>query len=170
MELKYKVGDLLGAAVMRDVNVIAHGCNCFNTMASGIAPLVAKQFPGAQRVDRATVRGDRAKLGTLTSDFDSTYNVLVFNLYTQYDYKGRRQGIRDLHYDAMRSAFKAMAASLRAKMRILDLEYSDFKIGLPKIGAGLAGGEWSLIAPIIKEELRNFDVTIYVLKEKEIPR
>jgi len=43
------------------------------------------------------------------------------------------------------------------------------KVGLPKIGAGLGGGDWSIISKIIEEELGEFDVTIYVLDEKEIP-
>jgi O-acetyl-ADP-ribose deacetylase (regulator of RNase III) len=38
--------------------------------------------------------------------------------------------------------------------------FSGLSIGLPKIGAGLAGGDWKLIVSIIEEELAGEDVTL----------
>ncbi len=38
--------------------------------------------------------------------------------------------------------------------------YPGRRIGLPKIGAGLAGGDWPTIAAIIEEELAGEDVTL----------
>ncbi|MCL6318735.1 hypothetical protein EXT67_20750 [Pectobacterium atrosepticum] len=166
-KLRYKVGNLITAAQSGEVNVIAHGCNCLNTMKSGIAPDIAKAFPEAWAADRMTVKGDRAKLGTLSSAF-STNGLLVYNLYSQYTFTGRKEGKMDLDYWALRSALSAMAVSLHAECRILDMSTHDLKIGLPKIGAGLAGGDWAIISKIIESRLRDFDVTIYVLKESEI--
>ena len=40
------------------------------------------------------------------------------------------------------------------------------RVGLPKIGAGLAGGDWDVIAKIIEEELSGENVTIVVLEDK----
>ena len=40
MSFKYKVGDLIEAAKSGEINVFGHGCNCFCTMGSGIAPLI----------------------------------------------------------------------------------------------------------------------------------
>ncbi|MEM7717254.1 MAG: hypothetical protein AAF349_27515 [Cyanobacteria bacterium P01_A01_bin.68] len=50
-------------------------------------------------------------------------------------------------------------------MHWLKENYSGKKIGLPKIGAGLARGDWEIIESIIAEELNGEDVTI-VLFEK----
>ena len=170
MALKYRVADLLWAAkTANEVNVIGHGCNCFNTMKSGIAPLIAKAFPGAELEDNRTVRGDIANLGTCTRDTCLESKTIVYNLYSQYRFDGRRKGIMDLDYNALGSALRCMAYSLRAQERILGYERSEWKIGLPKIGAGLAGGDWNKIAPIIEKELAGFDVTIYVLNKKEVP-
>ena len=46
---------------------------------------------------------------------------------------------------------------------------SDYKVGLPKIGAGLAGGDWKIIETMIESVLHDCDVTIYVLNKEEIP-
>lgn len=169
MTLKYKVMDLIEASKTDEINVIAHGCNCFNTMKSGIAPLIAKAYPGAEQADQSTEKGLRIKLGAYTDYECLTYRTRVFNLYSQYDYRGRRKGIMDLSYTALRQSLEKMIASLRARERILDISRSDWKIGLPKIGAGLAGGDWKIISGIIEDVTKGFDVTIYVLNEKEIP-
>lgn len=166
-KIRYKVGNLITAAKTGEVNVIAHGCNCLNTMKSGIAPKVAEAFPEAWRADQATRRGDPKKLGTLSEAFVGD-NLLVFNLYSQYTFTGRKEGKMDLDYDALASSLEMMSASLHAKCRTRDMSTHDLKIGLPKIGAGLAGGDWNIIYRMIEGRLRDFDVTIYVLKESEI--
>lgn len=166
-KMTYRVGDLISAAQAGEVNVIAHCCNCMNTMKSGIAPKIASAFPEAWTADQMTTRGDRAKLGTLSSAFCKN-GLLVYNLYGQYTFTGRREGKMDLDYWALRSALSAMAVSLHAKCRTLDMSTHDLRIGLPKIGAGLAGGDWGIISRMIEGRLRDFDVTIYVLKESEI--
>lgn len=165
--LKYKVGDLIKSARSGEVNVIGHGCNCMNTMKSGIAPKVAEAFPEAWTADQMTARGDRAKLGTFSSAFSKS-GVLVYNLYSQYTFTGRKEGKMDLDYWALRSALSMMAMSLHAKCRTLDISPDDLRIGLPKIGAGLAGGDWGIISRMIENRLQDFNVTIYVLKESEL--
>lgn len=167
MALNYRVGNLITAAQSGEVNVIAHGCNCMNTMKSGIAPKIASAFPEAWAADQMTSRGSLEKLGTFSSAF-SKNGLLVYNLYSQYTFTGRRQGKMDLDYNALASALDGMAASLRAKCRMLDMSINDLRIGLPKIGAGLAGGDWDIISPMIEDSLGDFNVTIYVLKESEL--
>lgn len=166
-KIKYKVGNLITAAQSGEVNVIGHGCNCMNTMKSGIGPKIAEAFPEAWRADQATRRGDRHKLGTFSEAFAGN-NLLIYNLYSQYTFTGRREGKMDLDYEALRSALGMMSASLHAKCRILGMTEEDLQIGLPKIGAGLAGGSWPIIYRMIEEQLKDFDITVYVLKESEI--
>jgi O-acetyl-ADP-ribose deacetylase (regulator of RNase III) len=98
--------------------------------------------------DLATARGDRAKLGTCTfAEIDRNGTPLVVvNAYTQFDYRG--SGPR-VDYVAVRSCF-----------RWIKERHSGKRIGLPKIGAGLAGGDWARIAAIIEQELAGEDVTL----------
>ena len=143
--IKYIDGDLVKEAELFDV--IAHCCNCYCTFGAGIAPQIKAKFPEAFLVDCTTQRGDESKLGTIT--FTENTTPIVVNLYGQYDYTGRRHGEMDLDYDALRSALRAMKE-----------EFSGLLFGLPKIGSGLAGGDWDVIESIIAEELEGERVMI----------
>ena len=143
--IKYIDGDIVRDSDQFDV--IAHGCNCFCTMGAGLAPQIKHKFPEAYDVDCATISGDRNKLGTISHTLHTT--PIVVNIYSQYDYKGRRIGKMDLDYSALRSGLKAMREKFTGK-----------KFGLPRIGSDLAGGDWNIIERIIQEELNGEDVTI----------
>ena len=145
-------GDLIKLALDGVFDVIVHGCNCFNTMGAGVAKQIAHSFPEAADVDKATKSGDRAKLGTITVAVipRAEKSVAVVNAYTQYDFGC---GSRYADYDAIRSAFK-----------LIRERYAGERIGYPRIGAGLAGGDWKIISNIIDEELEGLDHTLVEYK------
>ena len=144
--IRYVDGDLVRDA--ENYDVIIHGCNCFCTMGAGIAPQIKNKFPEAYAADCATVSGDRDKLGTITHT-DTSSKPIVVNLYSQQGYNGRTHGDVDLDYDALRSGLKLVKEKFSGKF-----------IGMPRIGAGLAGGDWNIIEKIIDEELRGEYVVI----------
>lgn len=162
--LKYKKGDLIKAAKEGLVDVIAHQCNCFCNMGKGIAPQIKKAFPEAWEADLRTAKGDIKKLGLVSHATNTQYTkpVQIYNLYGQFDYKkvAFETGICT-DYSALRSSLQLMALNLKAENYIT--RPWEIKIGLPKIGAGLGGGDWEIISKIIEEELSAFDVTIYEL-------
>lgn len=150
--MKTTQGDLIQKAIEGDFDVIAHGCNCFCTMGAGIAKGIKSQFPEAYKADRATPKGEKKKLGTCSQ---ATINrngteLVVVNAYTQFDWKGK--GVK-VSYEAIRKC-----------MKWIKKEHSGKRIDLPKIGAGLAGGDWNLISEIIEEELSKEDVTLVEYK------
>ncbi len=49
-------------------------------------------------------------------------------------------------------------------MKQIKRDFSGKRIGFPKIGAGLAGGDWERIAEIIKTELAGEDLTLVEYK------
>lgn len=169
--IRYKVGNLITAAQTGEVNVIAHCCNCMCAMNNGIAPQIAKAFPGALEADLKTTRGSRAKLGSYTSWHDANTGLEVFNLYGQYGNRERERGERDLDYAALREALNKMNWHLKIGANMYEWikgESRNIHIGLPKLGSNLAGGDWTYISALIENEL-EFDVTIYVLDPEEIP-
>jgi O-acetyl-ADP-ribose deacetylase (regulator of RNase III) len=141
-------GDLLRLALDGRFDVIVHGCNCQCAMGKGIALSIKQQFPEAYEVDLRTIKGDRTKLGSIsTADIDrSPAHFTIVNAYTQFHYRG--EGVL-ADYDAIRSAF-----------RIIQQRFAGRRIGYPKIGAGLAKGDWPTIAAIIEEELAGEDHTL----------
>jgi O-acetyl-ADP-ribose deacetylase (regulator of RNase III) len=134
-------GDLLQFALDGRFDVIVHGCNCHCAMGKGIALSIKQQFPEAYEADQHTARGDRNKLGTVSAADIERLSVrfTVVNAYTQFHWRG--PGVL-ADYDAIRSVFKHIKR-----------KYWGRRIGYPKIGAGLAGGDWSVISAIIDEEL-----------------
>lgn len=123
--MKYVKGDLVQMAKAGQFDVIAHGCNCFCAMGAGIAPIMARNF-GADtfKLEQPAFKGSYNKLGTIDYQKVDNSTLIVVNAYTQY-----RPG-RDLDYDALALCLKKIA-----------LEFPNQKIGLPFIGAGLAGGD-----------------------------
>jgi hypothetical protein len=77
--------------------------------------------------------------------------LIVVNAYTQYKY-GRN------HKDGATAPFDYEAFTLC--MRKINNLFGGKHIGLPKIGAGLAGGDWERIEKIIETELWFCEVTI----------
>lgn len=146
------VGDLLKLASEGQFDVIVHGCNCHTTMAAGVAKGIKLAFPEAYEADLTTSKSDRTKLGTISCAeihrFPSPLTVV--NAYTQFHWKGT--GIK-ADYKAIRSCFKEIKQRFTGK-----------RIGYPLIGAGLAGGDWNVIAEIIDEELVGENHTLVQLK------
>jgi O-acetyl-ADP-ribose deacetylase (regulator of RNase III) len=134
-------GDLIELAKAGAFDVIIQGCNCQCRMARGIALTIKQQFPEAYTADCQTASGDQSKLGTFTTvkiDRDG-FNFTIINGYTQFHWQG--DGVL-ADYDAIRSVFRQVKKQFGGK-----------RIGYPKIGAGLARGDWSIITSIIEAEL-----------------
>ncbi len=150
--MKEVKGDLIKMAINGDFDVIVHGCNCYCTMGAGIAKSIKKTFPEAYQVDQLTEKGSNKKLGTIsfaTVERNGT-EITIINAYTQFNYRGK--GVL-LNYDAIRKCFQA-----------IKLNFSGKRIGYPKIGAGLARGDWNLISTIIEQELQEESHTLVIYK------
>jgi O-acetyl-ADP-ribose deacetylase (regulator of RNase III) len=157
--IHYVVGDLLQGGD----DIIIHGCNCFQTMGSGVAKHIRAVYPEAYDADcKYGESGDKKKLGTYSSV--QTINkytnkpLVIINAYTQYTYNVKE---KPFDYDAF----------LRAFQLIISVYSHTMSIGMPKIGSGLAGGDWIRIERLIIDVLRlNYgtlensrEVTIYKL-------
>lgn len=151
--MKERVGALLSLALEGEFDVIVHGCNCFHTMGSGIARVIAQRFPEALEADKATPVGDRGKLGSISiaQVERDTAKFTVVNAYTQFDFRGPQPRVS---YDAVSHAFDTIGE-----------RFGRSKIGYPMIGAGLAGVDWSLISDRINASLAGCDHTLVKLPE-----
>lgn len=155
--ITYVKGDLIKLAQAGEFNVIAHGCNCFCTMARGIAPLMAAAFHvDGYELEAPRYKGDIDKLGRIEGHPFSPY-LRVYNFYTQYHW-GLSGGPIPLDYDALHLCFR----KLKMELHQFGVR-STARIGLPKIGCGLAGGDWKVVSTFLDSELGGFDLTVVEL-------
>lgn len=151
-------GDLIQLAKEGNFDVIAHGCNCMCQMGAGIAPQMVEAF-GVNQYDleQSYTRGDINKLGQIEWYVEREGPIrYVVNAYTQYSYgRNHADGVsKPLDYEA-----------LTLCMRKINHRFKGLRIGLPQIGAGLAGGDWNRIKQIIQTELKDCDVTVVIYKK-----
>ncbi|WP_291346396.1 macro domain-containing protein [Desulfobacula sp.] len=141
-------GDLLQFALTGRFDVIIHGCNCFCSMGAGIAKLIRDNFPEAYQADLKTGMGDKEKLGTYSmARIERNNNIFtIVNGYTQYDFSGHGELV---DYGAIQKLFAGIKN-----------DFVNQRIGYPKIGAGLAQGNWKMISDMINKELQGEDHTL----------
>jgi len=153
-------GDLIALAKNGKFDVIVHGCNCMNTMKAGIAPKMAKAFGcDGFPLEAPEYRGDINKLGQIDYEpvkLNIFSDLYVVNAYTQYHYVRWFNRTRNLDYDALTMC-----------MRKINHKFKGSHIGLPQIGAGLAGGVWKVIQNIIERELKDCEVTVVKYNKKD---
>lgn len=175
--MKEVYGDLIKLALNGEFEVITHGCNCFCTMGAGIAVPMKNTF-GCDKfsMESPRSRGNINKLGCIDYQecildeglvfkdqdevprkYKNPKKIIVINSYTQYRY-GRN------HADGDSKPVDYEAITLC--MRKINKTFPGKHIGLPMIGAGLAGGDWNKIKGIIEKELQNMEVTIVYYDNK----
>lgn len=146
MITQYVQGDLLKAFRENKFGAIVHGCNCFHTMGAGIARAIAEQFPHAYDQDKKTVCGLDKRGGYSVAKTSFGY---IINGYTQF-----QPGSAHPEF---------LYASIRNLFLKLDVLLNGQTVGIPKIGAGIAGGSWDTIAKIIDAVTPNLNIIVYQL-------
>ena len=129
--MNYVTGNLIDLAEQGHFDIIVQGCNCFNTMNSGLAKEIKSRYPEVAVCDQKTSAGDYNKLGNFTASgtiFNRDHNFIVVNAYTQFDYG--RDGKDRFEYTAFDLILQKLA-----------FRWGHSKLGFPMIGCGLAGGD-----------------------------
>ena len=149
MKIIYKQGDLLSCTEP----ILLHGCNMQGVMGSGVAKAVRKKWPDTYAFYRETFERGDLRLGDILIDFrDDKY---VVHAITQ-EYYGRVVGTTYVSYDAIRKCCKRANDFFRAVPQMTS-------IAMPKIGAGLGGGDWNIISAIIEDEFKDVQPVVYEL-------
>lgn len=125
---------------------VAHGCNCFHLMGGGVAKQLADYYPTISKVDKLTNLGDFAKLGTYSIAYGVKAN-LCFNLYTQYE------SGPNLSYSALVKCLENLNEWGKMKI-VIPTVY------MPRIGCGIAGGDWEKVKVLIDMFTPNVNIVI----------
>lgn len=145
MKLIYKKGDVTDAVEP----AIMHGCNAQGVMGSGVAAAIRTKFPNAYLEYRdAYGRFPGLVLGRIVGM--ATGGKVILNAITQDKFGPYR---RQVNYEAV---YLALEEANRIALR-----RSLHAIAMPRIGAGLGGGNWNIIAAMIEETSTEYQPVIY---------
>ena len=146
MDIKYVVGDLLKCSQP----VMVHGCNNHGVMGSGVARQIRAAWPHVYDVYHAHYENHGLELGEVVP-VQAHDNLMVLNAITQ-DGFGRDGGVY-VKYEAIAQCFQNIN-HIMAYHRYTEL-------ALPRIGAGLGGGDWATISEIISRVAVNYQPVVY---------
>ena len=154
MKIIYRTGDLLEAPE----RIICHGCNAQGKMGAGIAVAVRKRYPQAFSDYEALYKaqGNHLDMGQCVW-VDCPDGRTVIDAVTQ-EFYGRDANVVYVDYNAVRTAMRTIDDRLKpANGEAL------VSVAFPKIGAGLANGDWAIIEDIIETESTGFQPVVYTL-------
>lgn len=147
MKIIYKEGDfLLGPEPYK-----AHGCNKQGGFGAGVAKHIRNVYPEAYHIYRDFHKKHGLEMGDVIYAHVAAHpQPIICHCITQ-EFYGNKPGRIYVDYDAVRTC-----------MRELNKCASGCSVALPKIGAGLAGGDWEIIAKIIEEEFSDTTPIVYI--------
>lgn len=131
LEFDPKFSCALEAAQNLNVD-FAHGCNTRGAMASGVAAVVAKNYPFLQREDKKLSHAGLVTLGSFIRHLNRGSVIpdrsFIYNFYTQMN-----PGLGSLSYSAITRCFHDY---FNSRLQ----ERDDVKLIIPEIGCGRGGG------------------------------
>lgn len=147
--LKYIKGDLFRA----EADILAHGVNCSGGYGSGVAAGMAYNHRKARDQYFSKFNSEEGwELGDAQFVFSGT--KIIANCATQQDYMPR--GICHADYPAIKKCMEQVRDFAKP---------NNLTIAIPKIGAGLAGGDWNIIEGILEEIFIDYDCTVYYMEK-----
>lgn len=137
--------------------IICHVCNDIGAWGAGFVLAISRRWSFPEQFYRARqkyVLGDVDIISVNPVLSESSGDIYVANMIGQHRTGYDGNGNPPIRYDAVRTALE--------KVNVV-AEKQNATLHMPRIGCGLAGGEWEKIEEIIKEVV-TVDVTVYDLK------
>jgi O-acetyl-ADP-ribose deacetylase (regulator of RNase III) len=147
--LKGDATELTGDSSTRK-KIIVHVCNDLGGWGRGFVLALSKKWPQPEAAYRRISKNERI-LGII-QPVRVDKKIVVVNMIAQSGYG--LHNIAPIRYDALTTCLQQVNAFAR---------HYDTTIHMPKIGSGLAGGDWNQIEAIINKTLENHDVYVYEL-------
>lgn len=152
-EIRYLKGDAT-VPQAKGPKLIAHVCNDLGGWGKGFVLAISKRWPEPEAAYRRWYRersDNDFRLGAIQT-VQVQEDIWVVNMVGQ---RGMKTGSKGppVRYEAIRECLEKLlpvATALRATVH------------MPRIGCGLAGGEWTRIEPLIERTLRAGGIAVYV--------
>ena len=160
MTITYQTGDATRPDG-EDPRLIAHICNDIGAWGSGFVVALSRRCPTPEKSYRAWHReglweGDPFELGQVQLASYDTPGVLVANMIAQRGIRHDASAPAAVDYTALHNCLRHLGALAT---------HMGASVHMPRIGCGLGGGDWDVVAKIIDDTLtsRDISVTVYDL-------
>jgi O-acetyl-ADP-ribose deacetylase (regulator of RNase III) len=174
MKLIYEIGDMFESPSV----MIAHGCNSHGVMGSGVAKTMVVRHYSAFVTYKNAHDLSGLHLGEVvfaySKDQFNRKPKIIANCITQKDF-GRDPNVVYVSYDGIRDAVRQINDYMRST-GVLSVDSTPHTqngkvtVTFPLIGAGLANGDWGVIAKIIEDESTEFQPLIYVQNQATLDK
>lgn len=161
MKIQYKIGDATNPDG-KDRKIICHICNDVGVWGAGFVVALSRRWKLPERRYREWHAGrtydmpfELGSVQFVAVDSDTT----VANMIGQHGIRRRSAGSPPIRYEAVGTALRITADYA--------IEHSA-SVHMPRIGSGLARGDWNIIEKIINDTLcnRSIKTTVYDLPKK----
>jgi hypothetical protein len=185
VSIHFATGDATKPAASHNLCVIVHIVNDIGAWGAGFVRTLSRTLPMSEKLYRdwhmmrprdfeseertGPLALGHVQLVTCTSPF-------VANVCGQHGIKSARVQsapgharveVPPIRYDALRTGLERLEKILsrRDESRRLDSKsyLGDYQIHMPRIGTGLAGGDWDLIEPIVADVFKDRRTVVYRL-------
>lgn len=151
--IRYHEGDAT-EPVGSGLKIIVHICNDIGKWGKGFVLAVSRRWKEPERVYREAFKQTHSPALGDVQFVPVSKTITVANLIGQHGIATGAGGPPPVRYENIRAGLLKVAELARMK---------GASVHMPRIGCGLAGGEWAKIEPIIAESLadRGIEVTVY---------
>jgi len=158
--IHYLKGDATQPTV-KGVKIIAHICNDIGAWGAGFVLALSKRWLQPELSYRRIRQVDR-KLGVVQlvnvgADADGKV-MYVANMIAQHNVRPEivdGHPVPPIRYDALKTCLQKLSD---------DANQYEATVHMPRIGCGLAGGDWTTVEKLIEECMPDVDVYVYDLK------
>ena len=150
-EITYLQGDALEPNDVNGRKIIFHICNNIGGMGAGIARQIRFKWPIVYLKYLKLYEEKTLVLGDVQF-VKVEKNLVVANMIAQ-ESIGMKNGIPPIRYKSLEKCLKILYN--------VSKKHNASVVG-PRIGCGFAGGKWEKIEPIIKENLCEKDIPVYI--------
>lgn len=158
MTIEHLIGDVTHPLESKGMKFIAHCCNNIGGWGMGVVLAISRRWGMPELMYRKwaqekpfDMRKSLGKVQIVPVERD----VMVINIIGQ-EGVGFKNGVAPIRYEAIREGFE------KAQKFMEGHSNKNPTLHLPRIGAGLAGGDWDKIEKIIEETVK-FPVFVYTL-------
>jgi O-acetyl-ADP-ribose deacetylase (regulator of RNase III) len=171
-KIHYIIGDAtLPIETEAKNRLIVHCCNTLGVWGAGFVVPLGERYPKAKERYKEFIEENKGiiSLGEV-NEVKVADNIYVENLIGQSFLYKKANGEIPCNYIAIETGFLNIIRKWLSYYEVFHNQKQNFSIHMPRIGCGLAGGDWKTIENIIQRtfvDIANVDVYVYDLKEQK---